>query len=150
MRMAVLYFSLRFQKIAKMVNCLYIPVALSIIVMRIGKGATAMANQNHFYILKQGIGFWNRWRQDNPTIQPDLSKARLDAMNLSSANFSRADLSFVNFTGTNLSGAIFKDAKLTIATLSSAILINADLSNADLTGADLTHADLKGANLSNA
>jgi hypothetical protein len=36
-----------------------------------------MANQEHFDILKQGVGIWNQWREEHADIQPDLSDANL-------------------------------------------------------------------------
>jgi hypothetical protein len=32
-----------------------------------------MANPEHVEILKQGVKAWNKWRKDNPAIDPDLS-----------------------------------------------------------------------------
>jgi hypothetical protein len=36
-----------------------------------------MANEKHIKTLKQGIKFWNKWREDNPQIEPDLIEADL-------------------------------------------------------------------------
>src|SRR6266566_5450254 len=51
-----------------------------------------MANQEHLDVLKQGVETWNRWRQEHPDIQPDLSGTKLRNANFSRANFSRANL----------------------------------------------------------
>jgi hypothetical protein len=83
-----------------------------------------MANQGHVDILKQGAIVWNRWRQDNPRVRPDLSEA----------NLSRIDL-----IGANLIGA----------DLSEADLSEANLSKANLNGANLNEANLSGTNFSN-
>ena len=32
-----------------------------------------MANLDHFEIIKQGVVSWNKWRELNPHIVPDLS-----------------------------------------------------------------------------
>ena len=47
-------------------------------------GDKDMANQDHFYFLKRGVPFWNSWRQANPQIKPDLSKADLSGSQLNS------------------------------------------------------------------
>jgi len=131
-----------------------------------------MADEEHLRILKQGVEVWNRWRQKNPDVRPDLSEATLheadlvgvdlsganlrDAMlskaDLRWANLSDADLSGVglggaNLRGANLRGARLKQAYLIVANLSAADLGGAHLSAADLSGADLSGANLRGADL---
>jgi hypothetical protein len=32
-----------------------------------------MANPEHLKILKKGVEAWNKWRKENPDIQPDLT-----------------------------------------------------------------------------
>ena len=51
-----------------------------------------MANQNHLAVLKKGVAAWNNWREKNPEIQPDLSKANLRLANLREANLREAKL----------------------------------------------------------
>jgi len=103
-----------------------------------------MANDEHLAILKQGVEVWNKWRDENQYVRPDLS-----GTDLSGANLFRADLFMANLSG----------ADLFMANLSGADLFMADLSGADLRGADLfmpeletylRAADLYGANLSGA
>src|SRR5450432_1124787 len=79
----------------------------------------------HLDILKQGVEAWNRWREDQPDVQPDLREA--------------------NLRGVNLQGANFQDAKF-----NAAILVNTHLSDVDFTRACLDGAQLHGANLSRA
>jgi hypothetical protein len=57
-----------------------------------------MANQEHLDMLKRGVDTWNRWREEHPEIQPDLSK-----VDLSVNFFVQANLSSTNLFGTNLS-----------------------------------------------
>jgi hypothetical protein len=33
-----------------------------------------MANLDHISILQRGIAAWNKWREDHPDVQPDLSR----------------------------------------------------------------------------
>jgi hypothetical protein len=47
-----------------------------------------MANEQHLKFLKQGVTEWNRWRKENPELEPDLtgvsfSKAHLREVDLS-------------------------------------------------------------------
>ena len=104
-----------------------------------------MATYKHLVILKQGIEIWNKWRDENPNIKPNLSKANLTGANLSGANLSRANLNW-----TNLSNTCLHDDNLNEAELYSANLSGADLGFADLCGANLSKSNLTGANLSGA
>jgi hypothetical protein len=96
-----------------------------------------MANEEHVAILKQGVEAWNKWRNENPTIRPDLGGADLRGANLRRAILREADLR----------GAILREADLCEAILSGARLIGTDLSWATLGGANLSGADLNEANL---
>lgn len=112
-----------------------------------------MANSEHLTILKRGVKDWNKWRDDYPGLQPDLSGADLSDANLRGANFKRANLYWAYLTWANLSEADLGEAnlrgtKLSGADLSAAILSNADLSRANLSGANLSRARLIKANLS--
>jgi uncharacterized protein YjbI with pentapeptide repeats len=102
----------------------------------------SMANEEHLNTLKQGVEAWNRWRQENPGVRPDLSQADLRA-----ADLRRADLHVANLGQADLSQAILFEAGLRGADLSGAALRAADLSGANLSGADLAGAGLVGANL---
>jgi uncharacterized protein YjbI with pentapeptide repeats len=119
-----------------------------------------MANEEHLRILDQGVEAWNRWRDKNRDVQPDLIEADLSEADLSRADLSEADLVGANLRGAylgeadlggaDLNGAHLRGACLSQADLSGAHLIEADLAGADLAGADLSRADLSGANLDRA
>ena len=79
-----------------------------------------MANEEQVKILKQGAETWNKWREENRDVKPDLYRADLSEANLSEANLIEA-----NLEGANLEGANF---------------YRADLTGADLTGVDLREA----------
>jgi uncharacterized protein YjbI with pentapeptide repeats len=81
-----------------------------------------MADRNHLDRLRAGVTGWNRWRQVESGIRPDLSVSDLSGVDLRGANLSECDLN-------------------------GAVLFNADLSGADIRGADLRGADLSGARL---
>jgi len=41
-----------------------------------------MANPEHLEILKQGVEVWNRWREENPQVQPELRDVNLQGERL--------------------------------------------------------------------
>jgi len=109
-----------------------------------------MANTEHLKILKSGVEDWNKWREGNENIEPDLSGVNLSGANLSEANLSKAEISGSDLYGANLSKAKINKAELIGALLAKANLSGADLSKANLSGADLSEANLSGAYLSGA
>ena len=131
-----------------------------------------MADEGHVAVLKHGVEVWNRWRQENPGIHPDLSdsimawiapsgegdpmtkgyRADLRHLNLTNtdltrANFESIDLNHCDFTGANLFRAVLRRADLGHAILRDADLYEVDLYQADLAEADLTNARLTRARL---
>jgi hypothetical protein len=52
-----------------------------------------MANKEHLAILKQGVEEWNKWREGNPEVRPDLRGIRLRNAKLSGARLNGSDLS---------------------------------------------------------
>ncbi len=77
-------------------------------------------------------------------MRADLSRARLDSLNLARADLSGAVLRGASLDGADLRGARLTHADLTDASLRGANLSGAELLLADFTGADLSHADLSG------
>ena len=126
-----------------------------------------MANEEHVKMLDQGVEAWNKWRRENPDIQPDLRGANLIGADLSKADLSRAslnradlsradlrgvnliraDLSGVNLSGADLSGANLRGANLRGANLSGASLFRANFLRANFFRANLSGADLRAVNL---
>ena len=88
----------------------------------------------------QGVKAWNKWREENPSVQPDLRGVNLEEARLSGANLERA-----MFWETNLRGAQFFRATLKEAKFIKTNLENADFTSANLEGARFGQADLKGA-----
>lgn len=130
-----------------------------------------MANQDHLVILNQGVDAWNRWREQNSEITPDLSGAtlgRVDSENmpliamqtlgwltetrpdLSRVNFSNADLRRASLVHVNLSSADMRGANFRGADLRGATFFEADLTRANLSHSNLRYSELKGANLQGA
>lgn len=106
-----------------------------------------MADQEHLAILKQGSSAWNKWREENPHVVPDLSQAHLRQARLSGANLSGANLRLAYFGQADLSGADLRRADLSDTSLRRAYLASARFDNASLVGADLSRADFYGAQM---
>jgi uncharacterized protein YjbI with pentapeptide repeats len=122
---------------------------------------TAVANEEHIELLKQGVEAWNAWREKaagypdaDANLQgaslehADLRGANLRRATLHSANLEHADLRRANLQGSNLIHANLDGASLDGADLRHADLSRADLCDAKLACADLRHADLTRADLS--
>jgi len=109
-----------------------------------------MANQEHLQILARGVDAWNKWREEEPNAEPDLSGVEQFTTPLKGINFSGANFRDAMLVMAQLSNANFTGAKLNKASLSAAQLDGADLSDADLSGADLTNVDLSNTLLRNA
>jgi len=114
-----------------------------------------MAETSHVEILDRGVDEWNRWRNQNPQLKPDLSNSNLinrdlSRADLSGANLSAVDLSKAQLSHASLHGANLESSTLILADLLGAILNECNLSAASLFGAFLFGTRLKGANLSGA
>jgi hypothetical protein len=81
-----------------------------------------MANEEHISLLIKGVTNWNKWRQSNPDIAPDLSEANLQGMYLEC----------INFENTNLTKSDLRHCKLRWARLDGAVLDGINLDGADV------------------
>jgi uncharacterized protein YjbI with pentapeptide repeats len=120
-----------------------------------------MANEEQLKVLRQSVSAWNQWRQRNPDIRIDLTRADLCRALLDNASLQGAFLRDADLRGAFLRDADLRGAALGNASLQGAILIRADfrdeafLRNANLQGAVLNRANfreavLDGADLSKA
>ena len=126
------------------------------------------ANSHHLAMLRKGMRAWNKWRDKNPHIIPqlsgvdlfdekchDLSGYNLDYANLAdvygySISFENASLAEANLEGAKFNSTVFSGAYLAGANLKNVELDNVWLMKADLTQANLQEAYLRFANLENA
>lgn len=106
-----------------------------------------MANPEHLFRLNQGALLWNKWRQQNLLVKPDLTNLEFGRKSLQGVNLSRANLAGANLAGVDLWKANLVLADLTNADLSKARLRDANLIRANLSGARLQEVNLLGANL---
>ena len=115
-------------------------------------------NRQHLALLKRGADVWNRWREENPAIQPVLSGIDLSlegCIDLSDYNLDKADLQGVSgneikFCRAKLNWADLSGAVLRLANFENATMIGTKLLNAELTEAHFHSAHLQGADLSQA
>jgi len=120
-----------------------------------------VANEEHVRILWHGVEVWNKWREENPEVRPDLRVVNVGSKkfkgtplwdekrgsaNLYGANLRYAKLDLAIVSESDLSWANLRYAKLRKVDLSGTNLSGADLSGADLCRADLCRANLCGAN----
>jgi len=106
-----------------------------------------MAKRAHVAKLREGVEAWNRWRDENREITPDLSLANLERADLAGANLQHANLEVARLVDADLRDAHLEGARLLGAWLDGADLRKAHVEGADLFGAYLSHADLRGADL---
>jgi hypothetical protein len=109
-----------------------------------------MTNHDYLTLIERGIESWNRWREENPGVKPDLSRCYLFEANLSGANLSGVNLNRACLIGANLKGANLRRANLNGAYASGANFSNANLNGADLSSANFSEADLIETDLSGA
>ena len=107
-----------------------------------------MANPEHLAILKEGVGVWNKWRQDCREIKPNLRGCDLQSARLQEADLSHTDLGEADLSDAQLMFSDFRQANLAYAVLSNADLREANLRQADFTSANLSGARLHGSVLS--
>lgn len=101
-----------------------------------------MANPEHLAILKQGVEVWNKWREENPEIRPELMDADLRKMVLIEVNFGGVNLNGTDFSGANLSAASLIAANLIMANFTEVNLILANLTLTNFTNANLKNTNL--------
>ena len=100
-----------------------------------------MADAKQVELLTQDVDAWNRWREENPQLHPDLSGANLRDTDLRVADLVAADLSGAQLIMANLSGADLREADLSGANLVGARLVGVDIEDAELSAADLRTAE---------
>ncbi len=106
-------------------------------------------NSEHLNILLKGVGEWNKWRDENPQIAPDLTGATLTDAKLVSADLHDALLDHADLKEAVLDWADLQGASMEYANLKEASLNGARLMRANLTGADMKEVKLEGQLLRN-
>jgi uncharacterized protein YjbI with pentapeptide repeats len=104
-------------------------------------------------LLLRSVEEWNKAREANPDLKPDLRgadlrEADLRGADLDEADLREADLCEADCRDSDFCEADLSGAQLIMANLRSVNFLSANLSEANLTGAELTGAHLGKANLS--
>lgn len=100
-----------------------------------------MSVKEHFELVMRDVDAWNRWREENPRVTPDLSYAVMRGADLTLANLAGAQLCEADLVLANLRGADLRHADLRGANLVGARLMGVDLAHANICGADLSTAE---------
>ncbi len=118
-----------------------------------------MAFIDHTEILMQGGIAWNKWREDNPEIIPQLSGVDISEMdgfptllgglNLSNAYIESTILYGLSMDGSNFEGAILENSNCYGTTFGGSNFKNAKLELVNFTLADLEGSDFDKAYLGN-
>lgn len=101
-----------------------------------------MANKEHLEILQQGVEVWNKWREENPEIVPDLSGADLSDLELSLANLSHCNLSEIELKGSILNETNLSNSDLSRSRFIGVILWGVNLSYSAINYTKLTNTIL--------
>lgn len=109
---------------------------------RVGEKGGKMANPEHLAILGQGVEVWNKWREENPNTEPDLSD-----MDFRDKNFEKFILKGTNFTSSSLKKCNLTRMDFTLSIFSHCNLQGAKLFHSDFAGSEFYYADLRGADL---
>lgn len=94
-----------------------------------------MGDSEHTKVLNRGVDYWNKWREDNPYVEPDLSGAILQQRFYLNWN-----LAGVNFSNTNLDGVDLYKSDLSRSNLRGASLLDTYLGYSNLSYSDFEDA----------
>ena len=108
---------------------------------------TLTPNKTHLRILKRGVKAWNKWRDKNPNIIPELAGVELSYFDLDGINLARADLRRVNLSNGSFRNSSFRNANLRGANFNKVNLVSSCLNRADLSNASLRFTRLNKAEL---
>ena len=115
-------------------------------------------NKRHLTMLKKGVRAWNKWRENNPHIIPQLSGidiclgkySNLDGYNFNDANLAGFKGTVVSFDKASLRRANLEKANLKECSFEQADLTEANLKQVDINSCSLNRVILRKANLSEA
>jgi uncharacterized protein YjbI with pentapeptide repeats len=119
-----------------------------------------VADQEHIQVLRQGYEAWNRWREENPNVKPDLSQLDFETIreicpvgpDLSWYNLSSADLRMSSIRNTATANTSFENAYMVSADLCFGCFGHCNFRGAKLRlsrigSAEFVYCDFTGADL---
>ncbi|GMX64359.1 pentapeptide repeat-containing protein [Paenibacillus elgii] len=99
-----------------------------------------MIHGEHVEILKKGVKHWNKWRENNPDVHPNLRGVNFYDLEIEyNCVYGEPHFESANFSNTDLSSSIIRDG----------IYINCNFSNSTLNYADLCFAYFSSCDFSN-
>jgi uncharacterized protein YjbI with pentapeptide repeats/DNA-binding XRE family transcriptional regulator len=104
-------------------------------------------NKKHLKVFRRGITAWNKWRNNNPDVIPELTGIELNTEDLDGINLSKADLRGVKFENVTLNSSVFENANLEGADLKFVSFLSANLSNANFSNANLKYVKFNSSQL---
>ena len=119
---------------------------------------TLIPNKRHLAILKKGRRSWNKWRERNPDVIPQLSGIDffpeelrdLEGYNLDYANLAGVEGTVVSFRHASLFKANLEKAKFKESTFDEANLVEANLRGINLCDTSFERTNLRNATLQEA
>ncbi|WP_052055921.1 pentapeptide repeat-containing protein [Myxosarcina sp. GI1] len=94
-------------------------------------------NRQHYRLLKRGAKVWNKWREKNPDIIPQLAGAKLETLALDGMNLDKADLRGVELRNLSCRNSFYRSANL-----QGAFISEVDFSNSQFRGANFSHGEI--------
>ncbi len=94
-------------------------------------------NKKHHKVFRRGVAAWNKWRDKNPDVIPELTGLELNDVVLDGINLSKADLREVKFVSVTFNGSLLESANFEGADLKDVSFLSAYLNNANFSNANL-------------
>lgn len=104
-------------------------------------------NKKHLKVFRRGVTSWNKWRDKNPDVIPELTGIQLDTVDLNGINLSNADLRGATLKNVSLNNSVLENANLEAADLKHISFLFSDLSNSNFSNANLKYIKLNNSKL---
>lgn len=104
-------------------------------------------NKKHHKVFRRGVAAWNKWRDKNPDVVPELTGLELNNEDLDGINLSKADLRGVKFQGVSLNSSLLENANLEGSDVKHTFFLSANLNNANLNNANLKYVKFNSSQL---
>jgi DNA-binding transcriptional regulator YiaG len=107
-------------------------------------------NKKHLKVLRRGVTAWNKWRDKNPDVIPELTGIELNDEDLDRINLTKADLRSVKFENVNLNGSLLENANLEGSKLKHVSFILANLRSTNFSSTEIIKSNFNESNCNRA
>lgn len=107
-------------------------------------------NKKHLKVFRRGVSAWNKWRNKNPNVIPELTGIKLTAEDLDGVNLREADLRTVTFENVNLNNSLLENANLEGSKLKHVSFILANLRGANFNNTKIIESNFNESNCNKA